>query len=256
MTGKASFFAGFAMILAAPAAAMAQVDNAAPVLAQPTMPTDPAVPPAPQPAPPTVVTPVPTPSPVKPPAPKKKGPVDSLRPGQYVWEARASKAQDLKIIAVLDIQRLYVFDGDTVVGVSTMSSGKKGKATPTGVFKILQKNIDHKSNLYSNAPMPYMQRLTWDGIALHAGHIPGYAASHGCLRLPLGFAKALYGATKMDQTVVILPSLDSPKQETKPEGQPEIKPEPVVDTPVPPPSAAPQQAAPQPASPQAAGATR
>jgi lipoprotein-anchoring transpeptidase ErfK/SrfK len=256
MTGKASFFAGFAMILAAPAAATAPVDNAAPVLAQPTMPTDPAVRPEPQPAPPPVVTPAPAPSPTKPPVAKKKGPVDSLRPGQYVWEARASKAQDLKIIAVLDIQRLYVFDGDTVVGVSTMSSGKKGKATPTGVFKILQKNIDHKSNLYSNAPMPYMQRLTWDGIALHAGHIPGYAASHGCLRLPMGFAKALYGVTKMDQTVVILSSLDSPKQEAKPERQPEIKPEPVVDTPVPPPSEAPQQAAPQPSPPQAAGSTR
>jgi hypothetical protein len=79
------------------------------------------------------------------------------------------------------------------IGASTVSSGKQGKETPTGVFTILQKNAKHrKSNLYNNAPMPYMQRLTWDGIALHAGNLPGYPASHGCVRLPMAFAWTAY----------------------------------------------------------------
>jgi L,D-transpeptidase catalytic domain len=101
------------------------------------------------------------------------------------------------------------------------------------VFNILQKNIDHKSNLYSNAPMPYMQRLTWDGIALHAGHNPGYPASHGCIRLPLAFAKALYQVTKMDQPVVVLKDLSTPppKPEPKPEPLPPVEPGPVVPAP-------------------------
>jgi L,D-transpeptidase catalytic domain len=88
------------------------------------------------------------------------------------------------------------------------------------VFNILQKNIDHKSNIYSNAPMPYMQRLTWDGIALHAGHIPGYPASHGCLRLPMGFAKSLFQVTKMDQPVVVLADLSPPKPKPAPTPEP------------------------------------
>ena len=223
MTAKASFFAGFALMLGASGMALAQPVDAPPAPSPPST-IEPAVqtPPAPvaTPAPSPATAPAPAPAPVKPPAPKKKGPVDSLKPGQYVWEARAKDAKDLRIIAVLDIQRLYVFDGDSVVGVATISTGKKGNATPSGVFKILQKNVDHKSNLYSNAPMPYMQRLTWDGIALHAGHNPGYAASHGCIRLPMGFARALYGVTKMDQPVVILASLDAPKPAPKPDEKP------------------------------------
>jgi lipoprotein-anchoring transpeptidase ErfK/SrfK len=181
--------------------------------------------------------PVKPPAPAKPSAPKKKvEPVDSLKPGQFVWEKRANSATNLRIIAVLDIQRIYVFDGNTLVGFSTISSGKKGHATPTGAFTILQKNIDHKSNIYENAPMPYMQRLTWDGIALHAGKIPGYPASHGCIRLPMAFAKALFGVTKMDQSVLILPDLSSPRPEPKPEPEPApvLIPEPVIaDPPMP-----------------------
>jgi lipoprotein-anchoring transpeptidase ErfK/SrfK len=168
--------------------------------------------------------PIPVTTPVKPTAPKKKPFSDGLKPGQFVWEKRANDVKDLRIVAVLDIQRIYVFDGSTLVAFSTMSSGKKGHATPTGAFKILQKNVDHKSNIYNNAPMPYMQRLTWDGIALHAGHIPGYPASHGCLRLPMAFAKSLYGITKMDQVVTVLPDLNAPRP--KPEDvKPEVKPD-------------------------------
>ena len=70
------------------------------------------------------------------------------------------------------------------MGASTVSTGKPGHATPTGVFTILQKEVDHKCNLYDDAPMPFMQRLTWSGVAMHAGHLPGFPASHGCIRLP------------------------------------------------------------------------
>lgn len=214
---KTRFLAGFTLLTLLPTLVLAQADPSV---------TDPV--PAKVAPPPVVIEPVPMPTPTPPkppaPAPKKKAFSDGLKPGQYVWEKRANEAKDLRIVAVIDIQRIYVFDGSTLVAFSTISTGKKGHATPTGSFKILQKNIDHKSNIYSNAPMPYMQRLTWDGIALHAGHIPGYAASHGCLRLPLPFAKALYGVTKMDQSVIVLADLSTPA----PKPEPVVVPEPVV----------------------------
>ncbi|MGL5839822.1 MAG: L,D-transpeptidase family protein [Sphingorhabdus sp.] len=198
----------------------------------------PAVVPVPKPEPKTVSKPVAK--------PVKKGPVDSLRPGQFVWEKRDAYNSALRMVVVLDIQRMYVFDGDELVGFTTISSGKKGKDTPTGVFKILQKKEYHESNIYANAPMPFMQRLTWDGIALHAGNLPGYPASHGCVRLPKVFAKALYGATNMDEEVVILASLDKPKPKpvappplppvtSPPSVDPVVPPPPPVDQPLPPP---------------------
>jgi hypothetical protein len=107
------------------------------------------------------------------------------------------------VIVSLKAQRAQVYRNGLLIGVSTVSSGKKGHATPTGVFTILQKAVDHKSNLYADAPMPFMQRLTWDGIAMHAGALPGYPASHGCIRLPLAFAKLLFGVTRLGLTVVV-----------------------------------------------------
>jgi len=89
------------------------------------------------------------------------------------------------------------------IGVTTISSGKDGYGTPNGVFTILEKDIDHKSRTYDNAPMPYQQRLTWKGVAMHAGNLPGYPASHGCVRLPFEFSKLLFGTTTMGGTVVI-----------------------------------------------------
>jgi lipoprotein-anchoring transpeptidase ErfK/SrfK len=223
-----------------------------PAFAQQT-PTETAATPAPVDAPTVqpvepVPAPVATPTPVTPPAavtppadpPKKKGPVDSLKPGQFVWEKRESYNNPLRLVAVLDIQRLYVFDGDDLVGFATISTGKKGKETPTGAYKILQKKVYHESNIYANAPMPFMQRLTWDGIALHAGHNPGYPASHGCIRLPKPFAQALYDATQMDGEVVILASLSKPKPKPQPippvvdpqapvnPAAPAVQPEPVI----------------------------
>jgi hypothetical protein len=114
------------------------------------------------------------------------------------------------MVVSLGAQQAYVYRNGVRIGVSTVSTGKKGKQTPTGVFTILQKNAKHRSNLYNNAPMPYMQRLTWDGIALHAGNLPGYPASHGCVRLPMAFASALFAETSMGMTVVVTAAAPTP----------------------------------------------
>ncbi|WP_397581849.1 L,D-transpeptidase family protein [Sphingorhabdus sp.] len=171
---------------------------------------------------PIVTTPVVTPPTVKPviltpaPKPSRKAAVDALKPGQFIWVKQDVYEGPMKIVVVLDTQRIYVFQNEKLIGFSTISSGKKSKKTPTGIFNILQKNVDHKSNLYSNAPMPFMQRLTWDGIAIHGGHLPGYPASHGCIRLPHPFAKALFGVTRMGQEVVVLQNTSTPVKRPKP----------------------------------------
>jgi hypothetical protein len=129
--------------------------------------------------------------------------VRAMRPGQYLWAPEIAPAGPVMIIVSLRDQRAYVYRNGLPIGISTVSTGKEGHATPTGVFTVLQKRVDHKSNLYNNAPMPYMQRLTWGGIALHAGNLPGYPASHGCIRLPRAFAQKLYEITNLGLTVVI-----------------------------------------------------
>lgn len=138
---------------------------------------------------------------------KQSAPVDTppsqLKPGQFIWSPAAVPAGPLVMVISLDEQLAYVYRNGLRIGVSTVSTGKPGKDTPTGVFTILQKKVEHRSTLYDDAPMPYMQRLTWDGIALHAGNLPGYPASHGCVRLPFEFARQLYGVTTYGMTVVI-----------------------------------------------------
>ncbi|WP_438753603.1 L,D-transpeptidase family protein [Pararhizobium sp. O133] len=110
----------------------------------------------------------------------------------------------LQIIVSKDQQSLVVYDGNTVVATSNVSTGKAGHSTPTGIFSILEKRRFHKSNIYSNAPMPFMQRLTWSGIALHASnHVPAYPASHGCVRLPDDFARQLFTMTGRGLHVVV-----------------------------------------------------
>lgn len=101
-------------------------------------------------------------------------------------------------------QRMDVFKDGEPWDSCPVSTGKRGHTTPAGVFPILQKQVFHRSNKYSNAPMPYMQRLTWTGIAIHAGHVPGYAASHGCIRVPYAFARKLYTLTKASDTTVVI----------------------------------------------------
>lgn len=129
--------------------------------------------------------------------------VDGLAPGDYRWEPGRTGNGQLVVVVSLPEQRAHVYRNGIRIGVSTISSGKPGKETPTGTFEILQKKRMHHSNLYNNAPMPFMQRLTWDGIALHAGKIPGYPASHGCVRLPAAFAEQLFEETERGMLVVI-----------------------------------------------------
>jgi hypothetical protein len=134
-----------------------------------------------------------------------------LKTGDYVWAPDRSPTGSMLFVINLETQRAVLFRNGVPIGATTVSSGKKGNETPTGVFTILQKNKEHFSKTYDNAPMPNMQRLTWSGIALHAGKLPGYPASHGCIRLPMEFSKYLFGATELGMTVVItsLPAVPS-----------------------------------------------
>jgi hypothetical protein len=131
------------------------------------------------------------------------GAIEAMKPGEFLWAPAIAPEGPVTIIISLSAQRAYVYRNGLPIGVSTVSTGSKGHETPTGMFVILQKAEKHNSNLYNNASMPMMQRLTWDGIAMHAGHLPGYPASHGCIRLPLAFAKLLFGVTEIGLTVVI-----------------------------------------------------
>ncbi|MEZ2130295.1 MULTISPECIES: L,D-transpeptidase family protein [unclassified Sinorhizobium] len=116
----------------------------------------------------------------------------------------AGDARTLQIVVSKDRQSLVVYDGSTVVATSKVSTGKDGHHTPSGIFSILEKERYHESNIYSNSPMPFMQRLTWSGIALHeSSFVPGYPASHGCVRMPKAFAKMLYEMTERGVHVII-----------------------------------------------------
>ena len=123
--------------------------------------------------------------------------------GDYIWHPENSPAGPVVIIVSLPEQVLYVYRNGVRIGRTTISSGKSRHQTPTGVFTILQKNVKHTSNLFKGAKMPYMERLTWGGVAMHAGNLPGYPASHGCVRLPLDFAQKLYTVTSDGTTVII-----------------------------------------------------
>jgi len=126
---------------------------------------------------------------------------ESLAPGDYRWLEEGPFDGPLYLIISIERQMVHVYSGDRLVGMASVSTGTKGHRTPTGEYPILQKREWHRSNIYSNAPMPFMQRLTWDGIALHAGHNPGYPASHGCIRLPHAFARKLFGLTQIGTLV-------------------------------------------------------
>ena len=129
--------------------------------------------------------------------------ISSLEPGEYIWSPQASESGAVEIVVSIPDQMAYVYRGGALIGASTVSTGREGHETPTGRFEILQKRREHYSNLYDNAPMPFMQRLTWDGIALHGGHVPGHPASHGCVRLPQRFARSLYEVTRLGAAVHI-----------------------------------------------------
>ena len=125
-----------------------------------------------------------------------------LKPGQYVWRDGVTEGAPRVIISLSD-QRAYLYRGDELTAVATISSGTDEHPTPTGIFPILAKKPMYFSKKYDDAPMPHMQRLDSYGIAMHAGHNPGRPASHGCIRLPAKFAARLYGVTQVGSTVLI-----------------------------------------------------
>lgn len=136
----------------------------------------------------------------------------AIPPGVKAGSSFVSAPKPLKIFVSLNKQRMKVYRGTEHLFTSRVSTGKRGYGTPAGVYSILEKRRWHRSNIYSGAPMPFMQRITWSGIALHAsGHVPGYPASHGCIRLPRSFASKLFGKTEVGAHVVITREEMSPK---------------------------------------------
>ena len=121
------------------------------------------------------------------------------------------------IIAIsIDQQKVRVYDANGFFAESPVSTGMKGHSTPMGVFSVIQKHKWHHSNIYSGAPMPYMQRITWSGVAMHAGVLPGYPASHGCVRMPMAFAVKMWNWTRMGARVIITPGEIMPANFTHP----------------------------------------
>jgi hypothetical protein len=126
-----------------------------------------------------------------------------LKPGQYLWRDVPESAGPERVVVSLGDQLAYLYRGNKLMAVSTISSGKDEKPTPTGVFSVLNKTPMYRSKKYDNAPMPFAQFITDYGVALHAGYNPGYAASHGCIRLPSAFAKRLYSVTGVGTPVYV-----------------------------------------------------
>jgi hypothetical protein len=137
-------------------------------------------------------------------------PPPALKPGEFVWAPQAAPVGPIVVVVSLTEQRAYVYRNGVEIGYTTVSTGKPGHETPTGIFTILQKDEDHRSSKYNNAPMPYQERLTWDGVALHAGGLPGYPESHGCVHLPSQFAADLFQASHLGMTVVVVNDKTAP----------------------------------------------
>src|SRR5205823_13562782 len=114
------------------------------------------------------------------------------------------------IVVSIDRQKVTIYDSNGVFAEAPVSTGMKGHSTPMGVFSVIQKHKFHHSNIYSGAPMPYMQRITWSGVAMHAGVLPGYPASHGCIRMPMAFAVKMWNWTKMAARVLVTPGQITP----------------------------------------------
>jgi hypothetical protein len=129
--------------------------------------------------------------------------IKAMKPGEFIWRPELSPRGPVVIVVSLPHQLVHVYRNGLAIAVSTCSTGAPGHGTPTGVFTILQKREEHYSSTYNNAPMPNMQRLTWRGVALHAGHLPGYPASKGCIRLPVEFSRLLFSITGLGTSVII-----------------------------------------------------
>jgi hypothetical protein len=130
-------------------------------------------------------------------------------------ESRVAGAPIMAIVS-LRSQRITVYDADGWILRAPVSSGQKGRETPAGIFSVIEKQAEHYSNLYDDASMPHMQRITWSGIALHGGPLPGYPASHGCIRMPYDFAERLFDATRLGMRVIVAPSDATPVEISHP----------------------------------------
>src|SRR5881227_1650095 len=140
----------------------------------------------------------------------------TLKTGEFVWEPERAPEGSLLIVASITEQVAYVYRNGICIARSSVSTGRPGHRTPTGVFTILEKEVHHTSSIYKGAEMPYMERVTWGGIALHAGDLPGYPDSHGCIRLPLEFSKLLFGVTMKGATVIIADEHSAPAETVHP----------------------------------------
>src|SRR5204863_5934102 len=129
------------------------------------------------------------------------------RHAERAVEAVAPREAGVPIMAIVSLksQQVTIYDAKGWILRAPVSSGQKGRETPAGVFSIIQKNAEHYSNLYDDAYMPHMQRITWSGIALHGGVLPGRPASHGCVRMPFEFAADLFDATRVGMRVIVAP---------------------------------------------------
>jgi hypothetical protein len=142
--------------------------------------------------------------------------IGDLKPGEFTWHPDRQPTGPVAVVVSLPEQLVHVYRNGIRIAVSTCSTGRPGHETPTGVFVVLQKDKNHHSSTYDDAPMPNMNRLTWSGIALHAGNLPGYPASHGCVRLPLDFSAKLFEVTHLGTPVIIAGSHSDPWELTHP----------------------------------------
>jgi L,D-transpeptidase-like protein len=143
-------------------------------------------------------------------------PINKLKKGEFLWMGEAVSTGPVVMVVSITEQRAYVYRNGVLIGATTVSTGRPGHLTPTGVFTVLQKQKEHRSTIYDGAPMPYMERLTWGGIALHAGGLPGYPESHGCIHLPTEFAQRLFDISPNGMTVVIGTEATAPERVAHP----------------------------------------
>ena len=125
-------------------------------------------------------------------------------------KAQREAGEPIMAIVSIKSQRVTFYDADGWIMRAPVSTGTKGRETPAGVFAVIEKDKDHHSTMYDDAWMPNMQRITWNGIALHGGPLPGYAASHGCIRMPYGFAETMFDKTRIGMRVIISPNDAAP----------------------------------------------
>ena len=143
-------------------------------------------------------------------------PLDKLKKGEFLWIGNAVTSGPVVMVVSITEQRAYVYRNGVLIGATSVSTGRPGHATPTGVFTVLQKQKEHRSTIYDGAPMPYIERLTWGGVALHAGGLPGYPESHGCIHLPSEFARLLFEVSPNGMTVVIGTDATAPERVAHP----------------------------------------